>query len=273
MFLKNKSAIVVLVMSMILLISGCSSDASTTPAQNAESHLDKIIKSKKIRVATYADSPGWSVLNANGEYEGYDPDIARLLAESLGAEVEFVTTDGVNRIPLLESDKVDVAIAVFTPTNERAKSIDFTIPYSAAGLVPMYPKNKPIKSWDDLKGKKVSVSKGSTGDIALSKYYPEAQIVRFDATSDAFMALKTGKVDVFVEEDGIILDLLKKNPEFESLPGQPFKSSYIAMGVKKGDQEWLNYLNQFIRNLNYSGEGAELYKKWFGVDAPKLLTY
>jgi polar amino acid transport system substrate-binding protein len=272
MFLKNKSAFLILVM-FILLISGCSSQSSTGPSQNSDSRLDKIIKAKKIRIATYADSPGWSVLNAKGEYEGFDPDISRKLAEALGVEIEFVTTDGVNRIPLLESDKVDVAISVFTPTNERAKSINFTIPYSAAGLVPMYPKDKPISSWDDLSGKKVSVSKGSTGDLALTKYYPESQIVRFDATADAFLALKTGKVDVFVEEDGIILDLLKKNPEFQSLPGQPFKSSYIAMGVKKGDQEWLNYLNQFIRNLNYSGEGAELYKNWFGVKAPKMLTY
>lgn len=273
MFLKKKSAFLILMMSIVLLISACSSETSSAPTQSTESRLDKIIKSKKIRIATYADSPGWSVLNASGEYEGFDPDISRKLAESLGAEIEFVTTDGVNRIPLIESDKVDVAISVFTPTNERAKSINFTIPYSAAGLVPMYPKNKPISSWDDVRGKKVSVSKGSTGDIALSKYYPEAQLVRFDSTADAFLALKTGKVDVFVEEDGIILDLLKKNQEFESLPGQPFQSSYIAMGVKKGDQEWLNYLNHFIRNLNYSGEGAELYKNRFGVEAPKLLTY
>ncbi|KAB2329550.1 transporter substrate-binding domain-containing protein [Cytobacillus depressus] len=273
MFLKNKSAILILVISIVLLLAGCTSQASTGPSQNSESRLDKIIKAKKIRIATYADSPGWSVLNEKGEYEGFDPDVSRKLAEALGVEIEFVTTDGVNRIPLLESDKVDVAISVFTPTNERAKSINFTNPYAAAGLVPMYSKNKPIKSWDDLSGKKVSVSKGSTGDIAVTKHFPEAEVVRFDATADAFLALKTGKVDVFVEEDGIILDLLKKNAEFESLPGQPFLSAYIAMGVKKGDQEWLNYLNHFIRNLNYSGETAELYKNRFGVEIPKLLTY
>jgi polar amino acid transport system substrate-binding protein len=273
MFLKKKSAILIFIMSIILLISGCSSEADPTTSQNTESRLDKIIKAKKIRVATYADSPGWSVLNANGEYEGYDPDIARKLAEALGVEVEFVTTDGVNRIPLLESDKVDVAISVFTPTNERAKSIEFTIPYSAAGMVPMFKKGAPIDSWDDLAGKKVSVARGTTSDMAVTKYVPKAEVVRFDAVSDAFMALKTGKVDVFIEEDGIVLDLVKKNPEFQAMPGQPFKPAYIAMGVKKGDQIWLNYLNNFIRNLNYSGEGAELYKKWFGVDAPKLMTY
>ena len=169
MFRKKKSALLTLMMSLALLVTACSSETSSSPTQNTQSRLDKIIASKKIRIATYADSPGWSVLNASGEYEGFDPDIARKLAESLGAEIEFVTTDGVNRIPLLESDKVDVAISVFTPTNERAKSINFTIPYSAAGLVPMYPKNKPISSWDGVKGKKVSVSKGSTGDIALGK--------------------------------------------------------------------------------------------------------
>ncbi|WP_052947586.1 transporter substrate-binding domain-containing protein [Aneurinibacillus tyrosinisolvens] len=273
MFLKKTSAILILALSIFLLISGCSSETNATASKNTESRLDKIISSKKIRIATYADSPGWSVLNAKGEYEGYDPDIARKLAAVLGAEIEFVTTDGVNRIPLLESDKADVAISVFTPTDERAKSINFTIPYSAAGIVPMFKKGQPINSWKDLEGKKISVARGTTSDMAITKYVKGAELVKFDAVADAFMALKTGKVDAFAEEDGITLDLAKKNPEFQLMPGQPFKPAYIAMGVKKGDQEWLNYLNNFIRNLNYSGEGAELYKKWFGVDAPKMMTY
>jgi len=259
-------------MSTALILTGCSS-TETSSSGKQESHLDRIIANKKIRVATYADVPGWSVLNAKGEYEGYDPDIARKLAEALGVEVEFVTTDGVNRIPLVESDKVDVAISTFTPTNERAKSIDFTIPYAAAGIVPLYSKDKPIKNLDDLAGKKVSVARGSTSDLALQKYFPEAEIVRFDAVADAFMALKTGKVDVLLEEDGIVYDLAKTNPELEAFSGDPFKPGYIAMGVQKGDQEWMNYLNNFIRNLNYSGDNNELYQKWFGKDLPKLQTY
>ncbi len=260
-----------LLVAMLTFMAGCSS--SETTSTQSESKLDQILKAGKIRVATYPDVAGWSLLNASGEYEGYDPDIARKLAAELGVEIEFVSADSVNRIPLLEADKVDVAIAIFTPTNERAKSVSFSIPYAAAGIVPIFPKGEPITKIDDIADKRIAFARGNTSDIALSKRFPDAEFVRFDAVSDAFMALKSGKADVFVDEQAVVAEILKTNPEFEAMPGEPYQPQYISMGVQHGQSDWLNYLNNFIRNLNYSGENAELYEKWFGTPLPKLVTY
>lgn len=269
---KSIKALMFIFLVVAVLVSGCSSPSNTGTA--VESHLDKVMKSKKLRVAVLPDNPPWSVQNTSGNYEGYDIDIAYLLAEALGGlEVEFVTTDGANRLPLVQTDKVDVVIASFTATNERAKSINFTEPYSVAGPLPLYRKDNPIASYDDLAGKKVSVARGSTNDSILTKYFPDTEVVRFDTIADAFMALKTGKVDALLEENPIVYEFAKNNPELEALQADPYKPGNIAMAVQKGDHDWLNYLNTFIRNFNSSGDNAELYKKWFGTDLPNIINY
>ncbi|MFF2889114.1 transporter substrate-binding domain-containing protein [Paenibacillus sp. NPDC057967] len=256
---------------MAFALAGCTSGGS---GEVAESHLSKMMKTKKIRVAVLPDNPPWSILNASGNFEGYDIDIANRLAEAMGGlKVEFVSTDGANRLPLIQTDKVDVVIASYTATNERAKSIAFTEAYAAAGPLPLYRKDNPITSYDDLAGKKVSVTRGSTNDSVMSKYFPDTEVVRFDTIADAFMAVKTGKVDALIEENPIVYEFADKNPEMEALPLDPYKPGYIAMAVQQGDQIWLNYLNNFIRDFNNSGDNAELYKKWFGRDLPKLVNY
>ncbi|NEU29852.1 transporter substrate-binding domain-containing protein [bacterium LRH843] len=272
MMSKKCNYIFLLFIAAILVLSGCSPTEKASGEATANK-LEQIIKSGKLRVATYPDVAGWSLLNASGEYEGYDPDIARKLAADLGVEVEFVSADSVNRIPLLEADKVDVAIAIFTPTNERAKSVSFTIPYAAAGIVPIFPKGTPIKEIDDIADMKIAFARGNTSDVALSAKFPNAEFVRFDAVSDAFMAMKSGKADVFVDEQAVVAEILKSNPEFEAMPGEPYQPQYISMGVQHGQHDWLNYLNNFIRNFNYSGENAEQYEKWFGTPLPTMVTY
>ena len=265
--LKN---VILLLCVVIFALTGCTSSNSET-AQ--ESHLDRVIKSKKLRVAVLPDNPPWSVMKADGSFAGYDIDIANKLAEALGVEVEFVPTEGANRLPLVQTDKVDVVIACFSPTNERAKSINFTEPYAVSGSLPLYRKDNPLKSWEDLKEKKVSVARGSTNDTILTKYFPKTEVVRFDTISDAFMALKSGKVDALLEQNQMVYEMARKNPELEALNAEPFKPSLVAMAVKRGDHDWLNYLNSFIRNFNASGDNAELYKKWFGTEMPKIVNY
>src|SRR4030065_2051428 len=191
-----------------------------------------------------------------------------LLGEALGVEVELIPIEAPNRVPSLASNKVDVIIACLTPTNERAKSVTFTIPYASAGLVPMVnADNTTINSYKDLAGKTVAVVRGGTPDLFTAAAVPEANIIRFDTIADAYTAFKSGKAEVFVEEDTFVYLEVKNNPQYKAI-GEPFTSELISFGVKNNDAAWLNYLNNFLTNLRFTGKNAEVYEKWFG-HAPK----
>lgn len=269
---KIKCLVVVLIVFSILL-TGCKEGQSKTNGKLDKSTLDKVVDNEVLKVAILPDNPPWSVVDKNNEFKGYDVDIAKRLAESLGVELEIVTAEGANRLPLVESGKVDVVISSFTITDDRAKSIHFTEPYASAGSLPLFKVNNPIESLDDLAGKKVAVARGSTNDAILSEYFPAAEAVRFDSIADAFQALKTDKVDVLLEESPLVYEFSKNNNDMKALDIEPFKPGLIGMAVKKGDFDWLNYLNSFIRNLHSSGDNAEMYYEWFGTNPPQLYSY
>ncbi len=270
MFRRRLTNLSVLVLALaVFAVSACTRESS----EKAEkSILDQVISAKKVRVGFLPDYPPWGSRNPAGKYEGYDLDIAALLAEALGAELELVAVEAPNRVPSVAAGKIDVVIGCLTPTNERAKTIDFTIPYASAGIVPMvWADNPSIKTYKDLASKKVSVARGSTPDMATAKAVPAAEIVRFDTIADAFTALQTKKVEAFIEEDTFVFYTAKKDPRFRAV-GQSFTApELISFGLRKGDQKWMNYLNIFLTNLRYSGKNAELYKKWFGVEPASMV--
>ncbi len=267
-----KTLLAPVAVAALMLTAACSGTAGAEGAVG-KSHLDSVLESGKLRVAMIPDNPPASTLTSSGEWEGYDADIARLLGEALGAEVEFLPTDGDNRLTMVQQDKADVAISTYTPNNERAKSIEFTIPYTSSGSLPLFHEGAGITSYDDLAGKKVSVARGGSADTLLTNRYPDVEVVRFDSIADAFLALQTNKVDALVEDNPIVFELIKENPGLATIDGEPENLGYIAMGIQRGDQLWLNYLNNFINNFNVSGENNELYRQWFGTDMPKLYDY
>ncbi len=257
-----------LMVMLSILLTGCGGPQGETATNDT---LQRVMEAKKVKVGVLPDYAPWGSRNAQGEFEGYDVDLAKLLGEALNVEVEIVPVEAPNRVPSLVSNKVDVIIACLTPTDERAKSVNFTIPYAAAGLVPMVnADNNTIKSYKDLAGKKVAIVRGGTPDLLTAKAVPEAELVRFDTIADAYTAFKTGKAEAFVEEDTFVFTEIKNNPQYKAV-GEPFSTELIAIAVKKNDPEWLNYLNNFLTNLRFTGKNAEVYEKWFG-HAPKDLT-
>ncbi|HET7355690.1 MAG TPA: transporter substrate-binding domain-containing protein [Nocardioidaceae bacterium] len=245
------------------------SAGSTTPAT---SQLTKVEKSGTLRVAVLPDFPPSAVQKPNGEFAGYEIDIAKDLAEQMGVKLQLVPTNGDSRLPLLQSNRVDVNISSWTATNERALSVGFTIPYVAHGAGVIYDKNNPISSLADLAGKKVSVARGSTNDTIMTTQYPKTDVVRFDTIADALAALKAGKVDAAVESYETVNDLAKQDPsQLAVLDVPPISPSIVSMGVLPGDQVWINYLNNYIRNLITSGTDNKLYEKWFHRPLPSVI--
>lgn len=261
-------AIVSVLIIVTLGIVGCTSGVSAVQGQ---SKLDKVIANKKVRVGILADYAPWGSRSAEGQFEGFDIDIANKLGEALEVDVELIALEAPARVPSLISDKIDVVIACITPTNERAKTVNFTIPYAAEGLILMiWADNEDIKSYEDLAGKKVAIVRGGTPDTGTSKAAPDAEIIRFDTIADAFEAFKSKKADAFVEEELFVYFQVAQDPRFKFV-GEPFHRGLISFGIVKNDQEWLNYLNNFITNIRFSGELDEIYEKWFGTKPASLV--
>lgn len=270
---KLFASLMVLMLICGMVLTGCS--GGTTAQQSTEgvkpSILDKVVDAKKVRVGFLADYAPWGMRNAEGKYEGYDVDVAAKLGEALGVEVELIPVEAPNRLPMLVTGKVDVIIGSFTPTDERAKTIDFSLPYASSVTMPMvWADDSSLKTEANLAGKKVAVCRGTTNDISTGKFIPDAELVRFDNLADVLEALKTKKVDALVEDSPFVYYQCKEDPRFRPL-GEGFAPPILlAFGVPKGDQIWLNYLNNFLTNLRFSGELASFYEKWFGFEMPEL---
>lgn len=265
------------VLALALAATACTSGGGSTGGGGGavaagESQLNKVLDSGTLRVAVLPDFPPNSVQKPNGEFEGYEVDIAKQLADALGVKLQLVGTDGSSRLPLLQSDRVDVNISSWTATNERAKAVGFTIPYVAQGAGVLYRKSDPIQSLDDLAGKKVSVARGSTNDTIVTQFYPKAEPVRFESIADALAALRSGKVDAVMESYTVVNEEAEKSSDLEALDVPPIRPSIISMGVLPGDQVWMNYLDNFIRNLITSGTDQDLYRKWYGRDLPDVIS-
>ena len=278
-FGTQKLFVVLAAMTSVIALAGCTSSGTTAaPAgqaaqANQTGHLQQVIKRGVLNVGVLPDYPPYSSQEANGDIVGYEPDIAKKLADALGVKLKMVNTDGTSRKPVLDSNRVDVDIDAFTATDERAKAIEFTIPYVASGALPLFRKDSPIKSIADLKGKKVSVARGSTNDTLMTKQFPGTTVVRFDTIADAIQAVKSKKVDAVMEGFATVSKAVVEDASLAALNVEPISPALISMGVKQGDQIWLNYLNNFIRNLNSSGQNAVLYKKWFNADLPSVIAY
>lgn len=258
-----------------LTAAGCSSSgASGSGAGGApvsDSHLTKVLKSHTIRVGVQSEAAPWGVQKSDGTFEGFDIDLANALGESLGAKVKFIPVTNESRIPMLQADKADVMIASFTATDERAQQVAFTIPYAAGGTLIAVPNDSSIQSYDDLAGKSVSASRGSIGEQILTAHFPDAKPALYNSFADSVQALKSGKVDALIENNVIVPQLVQKDPDLRILQGPVLEPSLMAMGVQQGDEVWLDYLNNFIRNYNVSGKNEAASQKWLSQPMPDFL--
>lgn len=268
----RKKLLAGVVAALAVATAGCtSSNASAGSSPSSDSHLTQVLKSKTIKIAVQSEAAPWGVLKSDGSYEGFDIDIANALGESLGAKVKFVSATNESRIPLLQADKVDVVIASFTATDERAQQVGFTVPYAVGGTLIAVPADSPIKSYDDLAGKSVSASRGSIGEAILKSHFPQAKPALYNSFADSVQALKSHKVDALIENNVIVPDLVRKDHSLKILDGPVLEPSLMSMGIQQGDQVWMNYLNTFIRNYNVSGQNEASSQKWLHQPMPDFL--
>lgn len=261
--------IIMLVFSL-MLVFGCSNKGDGAKVNTREelvrsSTLEKIIKSGKVRVGLEAGYLPFEFMSDKGEIIGFDVDLAQRMAKELEVELEIVNTSWDGIIPGLQTGKYDIIMSGMTRTLKRALSVNFTDPYYQTGQVIMVRKGETrIKSYTDLNTKdmKVAVKLGTTSDFAAEKILKKAVRVAYKTETDGAMALRTNKVDAFIYDQPYIEDYIEKYPEVEML-SELFTKEYFGFAVKKGDEDFLNWLNLYLAEIKADGTYEGLYTKWF----------
>lgn len=242
------------------LLVGCGNSANTEKASNG---LKSIKQKGVITIGVFSDKPPFGFINDKRENDGFDVVISRQIAKDLlgdESKVKFELVEAASRVEFLKSGKVDVIMANFTQTKERAEVVDFATPYMKVALG-VVSKNGEIQSIDDLKGKKLILNKGTTADFYFTKNHPEIELLKYDQNTEAFLALKDGRGAALAHDNLLVFAWAKENPEFKVGIGKLGEEDVIAPAVKKGDKELLEWLNSEIKTLNENGFMKEAYNQ------------
>ena len=176
--------------------------------------VEEIKKSGVIRIGVFTDKAPFGYVDEKGENKGYDVVYAKRIAEDLGVKVEFTSLDPAARVEYVQSGKVDITLANFTVTKERAEKVDFALPYMKVALGVVSPEGKEIKSVDELKGKTLIIAKGTTAETYFEKNYPDIKLQKYDAYADAYNALLDGRGDAFSTDNTEVIAWAKANPGY-----------------------------------------------------------
>jgi glutamate transport system substrate-binding protein len=220
--------------------------------------MAKLKSAGAVRVGTKFDQPLFGLKNLEGKPEGFDVEIAKLIAGEMGIapeKIQWVETVSANREPFIQQDKVDLVVATYTINDKRKQVVDFAGPYYEAGQDIMVAKGNPegIAGPDDLAGKKVCSVTGSTPAENIRTNYPEAKLTEFDVYSKCAEALKNGQVQAVTTDNVILLGLISKDQEAFELVGKPFTKEPYGIGVKKGDTEFRNFINDTLAKIEQDG--------------------
>lgn len=211
--------------------------------------LDEIKESGTVRIGVFSDKNPFGYVDETGAYQGYDVYFAERLAKDLGVEVEYISTEAANRVEYLKSGKVDIILANFTVTEERAESVDFALPYMKVALGVVSPDEALITSPEQLAGKKLIVTKGTTAETFFTENYPEIELVKFDQYTEAYNALLDGRGDAFSTDNTEVLAWALQNEGFSVGIESIGNLDTIAPAVSKGNDSLLNWINDEIANL------------------------
>lgn len=231
--------------------------------------LDDIMKAKKLRIATDLAIPPSGMMDSNLKPTGSDVETAQLLAKDWGLELEFVQTTGATRIPNVQTNKADIIISTLSVTAERAKVIDFTKAYAALQSVVGCLKSLEVKSWEDLKGKTIAVSRGTTQDTELTNMKDrDLRIARFDDDATMVTAAISGQADCVATSATIINQIGVKNAARPFEPKVLIRNFDLAIGIRKGEPRLTEKLNEWISTNLKNGKLNEIYKKFHGSELP-----
>lgn len=267
--MKKRFKLIAVLVSLIMVLGGltaCSAQKVTSSTGNASSTenesstgdgssasaIEAIKERGKIRIGVFSDKPPFGYVDENGDNQGYDVYFAKRIAKDLlGDEnaVEFVLVEAASRVEYLQSGKVDIILANFTVTDERAEVVDFAAPYMKVALGVVSPEGALITDVSQLEGKKLIVNKGTTAETYFTENYPNIELVKYDENTEAFNALKDGRGEALAHDNTLVFAWAIQNAGFKTGIESLGSIDTIAPAVQKGNTELLNWINDEIKAL------------------------
>ena len=243
-------------------ITGCgsqaSNDATTVEAKDtaaSESQevfrtLDEIKESGTINIGVFSDKSPFGYVDENGEYAGYDVYFAERIGQDLGVKINYVSTEAANRIEYLQTGKVDIILANFTVTEERAQEVDFALPYMNVALGVVSPSDAVIDNLDNVGADdEIIVISGTTAETYLEKNYPDIKLQKYDAYAEAKTAIENGNAAGWANDNTEVIAFAIENEGFTVGVPSLGDSDTIAPAVTKGNETLLNWLNDEIKAI------------------------
>jgi len=231
--------------------------AAATPslAQDLPPVPEAIKKQGVLRVGVKCDYPPDGYLDAQGKPQGVEVSLAKQIAAyAFGSadKIELTCVTAANRIPSLQGGKIDLILATLGVSAERAQVIDFSENYAWGGSDVLVPKDSPIKSLKDFAGKNVIVMKGAWQIGWFEKNVPSAILLKLDGISDGLQALLQKRADGFAHDLDVLRPIAKKNSDVK-LVGEIYQLGYRAAGMRKGEKDWVDYVNAAITQAKKAG--------------------
>ncbi len=248
----------ILASTLALSLASCGKGDSSSSANSAGEDkssvvyrtLDEIKSSGKVNIGVFSDKNPFGYVDENGEYQGYDVYFARRIGQDLGVEVNFVSTEAANRVEYLETGKVDIVLANFTVTDERAEKVDFALPYMNVALGVVSPDSRVITDLSQLgEDDEVIVISGTTAEDYLIKNNPEIKPQKYDTYANAKNALENGSAAAWANDNTEVIAYALQNPGYTvGIPSLGSQDT-IAPAVSKGNETLLNWINDEIKSL------------------------
>ncbi|VVQ12094.1 Major cell-binding factor [Pseudomonas fluorescens] len=254
------------------------SAAAVGVAQAADSKLDSVLARGKLIVGTGSTNAPWHFQGADGKLQGFDIDIGHMIAKGLfndPTKVEYVVQSSDARIPNLLTDKVDISCQFITVTASRAQQVAFTLPYYREGVGLLLPANSKYKEIDDMRAAgdslTVAVLQNVYAEELVHQALPKAKVDQYDSVDLMYQAVNSGRADAAATDQSSVKYLMVQNPGRYRSPAYAWSPQTYACAVKRGDQDWLNFVNTTLHEAMTGVEFptyAASFKQWFGVELP-----
>ncbi|MFZ0851798.1 MAG: transporter substrate-binding domain-containing protein [Hyphomicrobiaceae bacterium] len=254
--------------SLSLALSLALAAGAPSAAQGLPPVPEAIKKQGLLRVGVKCDYPPDGYLDAQGKPQGVEVSLAKQIAAyAFGSpdKVEFACVTAANRIPSLQGGKIDLILATLGVSAERAQVIDFSDNYAWGGSDVLVPKDSPIKSLTDFAGKNVIVMKGAWQIGWFEKNVPSASLLKLDGISDGLQALLQKRADGFAHDLDVLRPIAKKNSDVK-LVGEIYQLGYRAAGIRKGEKDWVDYVNAAVAQAKKDGLIAKWVKEHVEAD-------
>lgn len=271
LFKKAGAAVLGLILAGSLL-AGCGSGSSTTQqgadepqAEEVEAQagetaeesadagyrtLEQIQADGKINIGVFSDKSPFGYVDENGEYQGYDVYFANRIGQDLGVEIEYVSTEAASRIEYLQTGKVDIILANFTVTPERAEEVDFALPYMNVALGVVSHNDRVITDLSQVgEDDQIIVISGTTAETYLTKNNPEIKLQKFDTYAAAKSAFENGTGVAWANDNTEVIAFAAENEGYTVGIDSLGSADTIAPAVTKGNESLLNWLNEEIVKL------------------------